>query len=82
MFPDLSQRCQVLASDHAHQVGYEYNQLSSLLEAAATREDDLAAVIVSAFDYRYSRQAFILCGCNFYHITLGCWSMMVNNQGS
>ena len=80
MFPDLSQRCQVLASDHAHQVGYEYNQLSSLLEAAATWEDDLAAVIVSAFDYRYSRQAFILCGSNFYHITLGCWSMMVSVQ--
>ena len=69
MFPDLSQRCQVLASDHAHQVGYEYNKLSSLLEAAATCEDDLAAVIVSAFDYRYSRQAVILCGSNFfYHI--------------
>ena len=27
-----------------------------LLEAAAACEDDLAAVIVSAFDYRYSRQ--------------------------
>ena len=67
MFPDLSQRCQVLASDHAHQVGYEYNELSSLLEAAATCEDDLAAVIVSAFDYRYSRQAFIL-DAIFYHI--------------
>ena len=55
----MSQSCQVLASDHAEQVGYEYNQLSSLLEAANTCEDDLAAVIVSAFDYRYSRQAFV-----------------------
>lgn len=45
----------VLASDHAHQVGYVYNQLSSLMEAATSCEDDLAAVIVSAFDYRYSR---------------------------
>ena len=59
IFRHLSQRCQVLASDHAEQVGYEYNQLSSLLEAANTCEDDLAAVIVSAFDYRYSRQAFV-----------------------
>ena len=49
-------RSQVLASDHAEQVGYEFNNVSSLLEAAAACEDDLAAVIVSAFDYRYSRQ--------------------------
>ena len=49
----------VLASDHAHQVGYVYNQLSSLMEAATSCEDDLAAVIVSAFDYRYSRQTFM-----------------------
>ena len=49
----------VLASDHAHQVGYVYNQLSSLMEAATSCEDDLAAVIVSAFDYRYSRQTFV-----------------------
>ena len=40
-------------------MGYEYNSTSSLLEAAAACEDDLAAVIVSAFDYRYSRQALI-----------------------
>ena len=46
---------QVLKSDHAEQVDYEYNNLSSLLEAAAACEDDLAAVIVGAFDYRYSR---------------------------
>jgi len=45
----------VLKSDHAEQVDYEYNNLSSLLEAAAACEDDLAAVIVGAFDYRYSR---------------------------
>ena len=52
---DLITSYQVLKSDHAEQVDYEYNNLSSLLEAAAACEDDLAAVIVGAFDYRYSR---------------------------
>ena len=54
---DLISSYQVLKSDHAEQVDYEYNNLSSLLEAAAACEDDLAAVIVGAFDYRYSRWA-------------------------
>ena len=45
-------------------MSYEYNESRSLLEAAALCEDDLAAVIVSAFDYRYSRQALV------YHVTL------------
>ena len=54
---DLITSYQVLKSDHAEQVDYEYNNLSSLLEAAAACEDDLAAVIVGAFDYRYSRWA-------------------------
>ena len=77
-FPSTPNSCrhpslvtQVLASDHAEQVGYEYNNVSSLLEAAAACEDDLAAVIVSAFDYRYSRQALIALDQTFDNITLG-----------
>jgi len=48
----------VLETDTAYQVEYEYNNLHSVEEALEKAAEDggVAAVIVSAFDYRYSRE--------------------------
>ena len=45
----------VLSSDTASQLEYQYNSLSSLQDAFRRGEErgGVAAVIVSAFDYRY-----------------------------
>ena len=45
----------MLDSDHACQDSYEYNNLESLEQAAEACKGNLAAVVVGAFDYRYSR---------------------------
>ena len=51
----------VLSSDTAFQLHYEYNNLESVIAAANTCEaiGDIAAIIVGAFDYRYSRDLIL-----------------------
>ncbi|MSP77787.1 MAG: aminotransferase class III-fold pyridoxal phosphate-dependent enzyme [Rhodospirillaceae bacterium] len=43
------------AEDRIHLVHYDYNDVASLMAAAASVEDDLAGVIVSAFKHDYGK---------------------------
>ena len=49
----------MLATDTAYQVEYQYNDISSVeaaMERVHTADGGVAAIIVSALDYRYSRE--------------------------